>query len=224
MADTLFSERFPELSAGDDAAIAELLAHAQSVTIPASEFVFHSGTPCQNFLLVLDGVVRVQLTSASGREVTLYRISPGETCILTTSCLLSSDRYPAEAITETEVTAYAMPMSKFQSTLNSSEKFRQFVFDSFSRRLTSVIERIEAVTFTSIDTRLAILLLESHESGKDTTATHQELSVELGTAREVVSRHLKRFEASGWITLARGRISVIDAPALRRVRDASECD
>ena len=131
MADALFSERFPGLSAGDDAAITELLKHAQRVTIPASEFVFHSATPCQNFLLVLDGVVRVQLTSASGREVTLYRIRPGETCILTTSCLLSSDRYPAEAITETEVTAYAMPMANFQIALNSSDKFRQFVFDSF---------------------------------------------------------------------------------------------
>ena len=224
MEESLFAERFPSLCAGGDEYISQLIAQSQTVKIPANEFVFQSGTPCQNYLLVLEGKIRVQLTSASGREVTLYRIGPGESCILTTSCLLSSERYPAEAITETEIVARAMPMSGFQKTLNSSEQFRQFVFDSFSKRLTSVIERIEAVAFTPIDQRLASMLLQSYESGNDTTATHQELSVELGTAREVVSRHLKRFESRGWIALARGRISVLDAPALQVVRDAGVCD
>ena len=151
----------------------------------------------------------MQLTSESGREITLYRIGPGGSCILTTSCLLSNEHYPAEAIAESDVDAVAIPMTVFREALENSQFFRQFVFDGFSSRLTNVIRKIEQISFTSIDTRLAALLLELEERGIE-KITHQDLAVELGTAREVVSRHLKRFESEGWVELGRGRITVTD--------------
>jgi CRP/FNR family transcriptional regulator len=185
------------------------MAKAQTVKLEQGRFVFHAGDACQAFLLLLDGEVRVQLTSEGGREVTLYRIGPGGSCILTTSCLLSQEHYPAEAIAESDVEAVAIPMSSFQEALESSHYFRQFVFDGFSTRLTNVIRKIEQIAFTAIDTRLAALLLELHDRGVE-NVTHQELAVELGTAREVVSRHLKRFESEGWVRLGRGQISLTD--------------
>jgi CRP/FNR family transcriptional regulator len=171
--------------------------------------VFHAGDACQAFLLLLDGEVRVQLTSEGGREVTLYRIGPGGSCILTTSCLLSHEHYPAEAIAESDVEAVAIPMNAFQEALETSQFFRQFVFDGFSSRLTNVIRKIEQIAFTGIDARLATLLLDLDDRGVE-TVTHQDLAVELGTAREVVSRHLKRFENAGWVRLGRGRITLTD--------------
>ena len=190
----------------------------QIVKIDQDRFVFHAGDLCQAFLMLLEGNVRVQLTSASGREVTLYRISPGGSCILTTSCLLSHEDYPAEAIAESDLVAAAIPSAVFQDALDESHRFRSFVFDSFSTRLKNVIARIEELAFTSIDARLARVLLELHEKQVE-KVTHQDIAVELGTAREVVSRHLKRFAAEGWVELGRGRVTVVDPANLQRVNN-----
>jgi CRP/FNR family transcriptional regulator len=164
-------------------------------------------------MILLDGEVRVQLTSESGREVTLYRIGPGGSCILTTSCLLSNEHYPAEAIAESDIEALAIPVSSFQSALEESQWFRRFVFDGFSSRLTSVIQKIEQIAFTAIDVRLAGVLLELDRKGVE-KITHHDIAVELGTAREVVSRHLKRFESEGWVRLGRGQVSLVDRPKI----------
>jgi CRP/FNR family transcriptional regulator len=178
----------------------KLLASAQIVKLEQGRFVFHAGDMCEAFLLLLDGEVRVQLTSAGGREIT---------CILTTSCLLSNENYPAEAIAESDVEALAIPISSFQDALEESQWFRRFVFDGFSMRLTSVIQKIEHIAFTSIDARLAAVLLELDRKGVQ-KVTHQDIAVELGTAREVVSRHLKRFESHGWVQLGRGKVTLVD--------------
>ena len=203
----------PAWSGANQTFLDELLADARVVSLARDHFVFHAGDLCEAFLILLDGGVRVQLVSANGREVTLYRIGPGGSCILTTSCLLSQEHYPAEAIAESDTHALAIPEPAFQSALENSAWFRKFVFDGFSSRLTNVIHKIEEIAFTSIDVRLAAFLLELHDKGTR-DVTHQDISVELGTAREVVSRHLKRFEAEGWVQLGRGQISVIDRPAL----------
>ena len=202
------------LADADDVILDQLLENAQVVKLGHDRFVFHAGDLCQAFLILLDGDVRVQLTSANGREVTLYRIGPGGSCILTTSCLLSSEHYPAEAVAESDVEALAIPVASFQSALESSPWFRRFVFDGFSTRLTSVIQKIEQIAFTGIDVRLAAVLLELDRKGVE-KITHQDIAVELGTAREVVSRHLKRFESEGLVRLGRGRVSIVDRPRVQ---------
>ncbi len=206
----------PALQDADDEFLENLLADAQVVSLARNNFVFHAGDLCEAFLILLNGSVRVQLVSSSGREITLYRLGPGGSCILTTSCLLSRENYPAEAIAESDTSALAIPVAAFQSALESSTWFRKFVFDGFSSRLTSVIQKIEEIAFTSIDVRLAALLLELDEKGVR-ELTHQDIATELGTAREVISRHLKRFEAEGWVALGRGQISVLDRSSLEAI-------
>jgi len=213
----------PGLADADDTVLGRLLENAQVVKLDHDRFVFHAGDLCQAFLILLDGEVRVQLTSASGREVTLYRIGPGGSCILTTSCLLSNEHYPAEAIAESDVEALAIPVSSFQSALESSQWFRRFVFDGFSSRLTSVIQKIEQIAFTTIDVRLAAVLLDLDRKGVE-KITHQDIAVELGTAREVVSRHLKRFESQGWVQLGRGQVSLTDRAQIEALARPSLSD
>jgi CRP/FNR family transcriptional regulator, anaerobic regulatory protein len=210
----------PELADADEAILERLLENAQVVKLDHDRFVFHAGDLCQAFLILLDGEVRVQLTAENGREVTLYRIGPGGSCILTTSCLLSNEHYPAEAIAESDIEAIAIPVTSFQSALEGSQWFRRFVFDGFSSRLTSVIQKIEQIAFTGIDVRLAGVLLELDRKGIE-KITHQDIAVELGTAREVVSRHLKRFESEGWVRLGRGQVSLIDRPRIEALAGPS---
>lgn len=191
----------------------DLLAGAKLIRLKRGQFAFRSGDRCSAYLLLLKGTVRVQLISGEGREITLYRIGPGSSCVLTTSCLLSHEDYPAEAIAETDLEALAVSTTTFREAIEQDAKFRTYVFDGFSKRLSSVIAKIAELSFTSIDARLARALLRLDRQGVQ-SITHHELGVELGTAREVVSRHLKRFEGNGWVKLGRGEILVSDARQL----------
>lgn len=201
--------------------VRQALDAAPRIKLAAGNYAFHSGASCDHYLLAIAGSLRIQLAAASGREVTLYRVKAGDSCILTTSCLISGEHYPAEAIAETDVTALAIERQQFQRLLDASASFRQLVFGNFSSRLADVIRRMEEVVFTPIDPRLAALLLDAGRSGSLQSITHQTIAVELGTAREVASRHLKRFEQQGLIHLGRGHITIADEAGLLRLRDES---
>ncbi|MGR8933386.1 MAG: Crp/Fnr family transcriptional regulator [Gammaproteobacteria bacterium] len=214
---TYWKTHFPEFPASNDPAVSRLMEAARLVRLPAGQAVFHAGGCCENYLLMLQGCVRTQLISESGREVLLYHVRSGDSCVLTTSCLLSGERYPAEGFTEDEVLAFVIPAAEFHQALDRSAFFRRFVFQNFARRLGNVISRMEEVVFGPIDSRLAKALLASGK--KIVTKTHQELASELGTAREVVSRHLKRFELCGWVNLSRGAVEIAEIHALQQLAD-----
>lgn len=186
-----------------------LLGAAEAVSIPSGEVAFRKGDACRHFILVLAGCVRVQLSSEGGREVTLYRVRPGDTCALTTSCLVGKEDYPAEAVVEEDVTALMIPDSEFRQALLDSEPFRLFVFRGFSGRLCAIVSRMEMVTLRTIDERLAAQLLKG-DVDVLSNITHHALASEIGTAREVVSRKLRSFESDGLIKSSRGRIEILD--------------
>lgn len=186
-----------------------LLDAAQTVSVPSGEVAFRKGDACRNFILVLAGCVRVQLSSEGGREVTLYRVRPGDTCALTTSCLVGKEDYPAEAVVEEDVTALMIPGNEFRQALLDSESFRLFVFRGFSGRLCAIVSRMEMVTLRTIDERLAAQLLKG-DVDVLSNITHHALASEIGTAREVVSRKLSTFESNGLIKSSRGRIEILD--------------
>jgi CRP/FNR family transcriptional regulator, anaerobic regulatory protein len=194
--------------------IEKLLNNASEVSLPARTTVFHQGDECVNYILILEGSVRVMTRAENGREIVLYRLGAGDSCVLTTSCLFGNTRYPAAGITDTEIRALLIPASVFQRALQSSSAFREFVFASFSEHLGNLISLIEEVAFGRLDMRLAKHLLELSGADKVLHTTHQELATELGTAREVISRQLKDFEQQGWLTLQRGSITLLDTGAL----------
>lgn len=206
--------RFPALAGLNDPAWHAVVEESRVVHVPAGTVVFHDGDPCRHYLLVLDGSVRVQKTALSGREITLYRVESGQSCVLTTSCLLSGDAYPAEGITETEVTAVSIPIAAFERGLAGSRGFREFVFAAYGRRIANLIVLVEAIAFQRLDHRVAEHLVRRCGSHGELVTTHQAVAAELGTAREVVSRQLKEFERRGWIALQRGRIRLLDSAAL----------
>lgn len=194
-----------------------LIASAKLVKLPLGQRVFQPGGSCENYLLLTDGSVRVELLTESGREAVLYHVKPGETCVLTTSCLLGGNTYPAQGVTETEVSALAIPIEQFHKALETSADFRLFVFANLGQRFAEVIVRIEQIAFSPIDRRLAKLLLSKCDKSGEIQITHQTVASELGTAREVVSRNLKRFELMGWVRLQRGSVTVLQPQALQDI-------
>jgi len=207
----------PELARLDDPATHELFSHAQEVSLPANTIVFHQGDQCSNYLLVLEGSVKVLSRAENGREIILYRLGSGDSCVLTTSCLFGGVPYPAEGSTETAVTALAIPAAAFKKAIQQSEAFRTLVFQSFTDHLASVITLVEEIAFGRLGSRLARYLLEHADSSQQIKATHQELATELGSAREVISRQLKDLEGRGLLQLQRGCIDLQDMEALKKM-------
>lgn len=211
--------RFPELLKLEPANLKTLRENAKVAALPAGTPLFRGGDLSLNYLLVLDGQVRVQKVAESGREIVLYRVEPGQSCVLTTACLLSDIPYGAEGVAESDLTAVVIPSASFHRLMAASEVFRRFVFAAYSTRLSELLCLIEEVAFGRIDKRLAGFLVERCGDGAILRATHQELAVELGTAREVISRQLKDFERRGWVELARGSLTLKNRAALESLKE-----
>jgi len=191
-----------------------LAATGRRVAIPVGTVLFRPGEACDRWLLVLSGSVRVTRTDRAGRTLLLYRVGPGETCILTTTGLIEGVAYDAEAVAETAVEVLAVPGEAFLRLLAEEPRFRRFAFAAYARRIASLMALVEELAFDELGARLARRLLALAGTDGVVSATHERLAEDLATAREVVSRRLKAFERSGFVRLARGRIAVTDRAGL----------
>ena len=209
--------QFPGLVRLEPDIIANLERSSRLVSLPGGSRIYGPGQPPENFLLLLDGTVRVQQVSDSGREIVLYRVEAGESCALTTACLMSFENYLAEAVAETDIRAVAIPRTVFDDLVGRSPVFRQFVFSAFSSRITDLFRIIDDVAFQRLDIRLAQKLVELSRGGDTVTATQQQLASELGTAREVVSRVLGELARRGSISIGRGTITIANRAALDKL-------
>ncbi len=203
---------YPMLGALPAVELDALCSQAMQMSLPAGAVVFDENQPCQGFPLILSGSLRVIKASPSGRELQLYRVIPGESCILTSSCLLGNSRYQARGITEQALEMVLLPAPAFHLLLGKYDVFREYVFHLFSDRLTDLMQLVSAVAFQKLDQRLAALLVAK---SSPLHITHQALADELGCAREIVSRLLKGFAEQGWVKLAREQIEISDPNALQ---------
>jgi CRP/FNR family transcriptional regulator len=206
--------RFPALAAVPTPALEQALATAQLRTVPDGTALFEPGSPCRGFPLVLSGTVRVTKASPEGREVLLYTVKPGESCLLSSGCLLGGLDHQAYGIAKGDVRLLVLPPATFNRLVSESKPFRDYVFSLFSERLAALMELVEAVTFQRLDRRLAALLLAR---GTPVRMTQQNLADEIGSVREIIGRLLRSFEEHGWVSLGRERIEILDEPALRAI-------
>lgn len=220
MAGADWIEAFPGLLKLDPDIARPLIERSKVVRLPAGTRIFGPGQSPEAYLLLLEGTVRVQQVSDTGREIVLYRVSAGESCALTTACLMGYEEYQAEGIAEADVEAVAIPRATFDELIAKSAAFRRFVFTAFSVRVTNLFRIIEEVAFARIDVRLAQRLLELGGEKGHIDLTHQQLAAELGTAREVISRQLNEFQRREWIATSRGAIDISRPEALRQLAAA----
>lgn len=200
---------------------AELASGSKIVTVPPGTQIFAPGQTADNLWLLLDGTVKVQQKSETGREIFLYRVHAGESCVLTTASMLAFEDYSAEGTAETEITAVAIPRKTFDDLIARSKVFREFVFTAYSRRITDLFTLIDDIVFQRMDVRLASRLLELADDDGVVRATHAALGTELGTAREVVSRTLAEFQRRGWVEQSRGEVRLIGREGLERLIKSS---
>jgi CRP/FNR family transcriptional regulator len=207
------SELYPVLTLLPAALAERMLGQAQTITVPGGTVVFDEHQVCQGFPFVISGDIRVVKSAANGRELPLYRVMPGESCIITSSCLLGHTDYNARGIAEGETTLVMMPRPLFDELLGEPA-FRDFIFHLFSERIADLMQLIEEVAFRKLDQRLAGLLLGK---GRLVHATHQQLADELASVREIISRLLKGFAEQGLVRLSREQVEILDPAGLRRI-------
>ena len=186
------------------------------VSMPQGHAICQEGSACSHLAILVRGSVRIYKLGENGREITLYRIGPGESCVLTASCILSEIPFPAFAMAETPVEALIVPAETVRNWLALSAPWRDYVFGLVATRLSSIIHVVEDVVFRKMDQRIADYLLQRTAQGNQPRLqlTHQEIASDLGTSREVVSRLLKEFEHQGLVQVARGALEIVDAQGL----------
>lgn len=211
-----FAATFAHLKQQDELLYRYLLEKGSFAHLKKHQLICDQGLACSHLALLINGTARVYKLAENGKEITLYRIGPGESCVLTASCILSSAPFPAIAVSETEIDALLIPASSVNQWLAESSAWRDYVFGLVAKRLSSIISVVEEVAFKRMDQRIVDYLLEhTSTTNHRLLATHQEIASELGTSREVVSRILKDLENEGLLLISRGTIEVTDNNRLR---------
>lgn len=206
-----FEQLFPFIREASADFVREFYAACRYLELPAGVSICEEGQQCTQLAMLLDGVGRVYKLSPGGREVTLYRIEAGEACVLTASCILNGDDFPAMAVAETPVRAIVVSPQKVRGWICAESQWQHFIFSLLSHRLASIISVVEEVAFKRIDVRLAekfARCLARGETGLQ--VTHAELAADIGSSREVISRILKDFADRGLIETGRGSIVLTD--------------
>ena len=198
---------FPFLQKSPTAVVNEFFNSGYKQHFEKGTQLYWEGDACRGIAFLVSGDVRVYKISETGREITLYEIGPGETCILNASCILSNNKYPANAVTTSSGEMYMLPAKDLKRMISGHEAVREYIFSIFSYRLTSVMTLLEEVVFSKMDERLKDYLVEKSEDNILHT-THMEIANDLGTAREVISRLLKDFERKGHVKLGRNTITL----------------
>lgn len=188
------------------------------VRLNAGICAFAAGSASTSIPLLVEGSIKVLKISESGREILLYRIKPGETCVIMLSSALGDIPYPATAIVEQDAQVLMIPNELYKKWLQQLPSVRNFTYQNLALRLSSVMALIEEIAFKRIDVRLISFLLDkTSENRPQIYLTHEDIAIELGTAREVISRVLKNLEGDHLLILSRGKIEIKDRKSLERM-------
>jgi len=202
-----------ELAALEPAARA-VLDRLTPLDVTTGAVLFRPGETVKGYVMVLSGHVAVRLLGPNGRDILLYEVAPGQSCIQSTLGLLGGDEYSGEATATGPTRMVLVPRPAFLDLLDASPAFRKVVFASFAERMQGMMQLIETMSFMRVEERLAALILERADEDGVLAITQAEVARAIGTAREVVSRRLDKLAHAGTLRTERGLIRIRDRAAL----------
>lgn len=205
---------FPHLTELTEQDMALTLDNVAVTTNEPGTVMIEQGRRCRGAALILSGVIRVYKLSPDGKQITLYRVGEGETCVLAISCLMGGVDYPVIAEVEDEAEVVMLPLDVLRTLMQRSEPWQRFIFAAMSQSMMDMMNLVDEIAFRRMDERLAARLLQC-EIGR-IELTHEQLAADIGTAREVVSRLLKELENNGLIELKRGLVIIRDRKGLEK--------
>lgn len=183
--------------------------------IPKDTVIFNEGDECGTVAFLLSGSIRISKIGKNGREIVLYRLGSGDSCILTISSVLANISYPATAVIEEDAEAILLSIQQFKELMTINPEFQQYIYKLLAARLLEVMTLVDEIVFHKMDERLIEYLLRHSKNDEDIIEiTHEELASQLGSVREVISRLLKGFERDGLIQLSRGKVKIMHRSGL----------
>lgn len=208
-------EKLPFLASASQSFRDTFLSKSMLVSLPAGQTISLEQNQCVHLPIVLSGTARVYKSSDEGKELTLYLIESGQSCILTASCILNESDFPANAVAISDMQALVVPSTEVMNWMDNFPEWRRYICGLIAQRLSNVIELVQEVAFHQMDTRLASYLLEASAHSADIKKTHESIATDLGTSREVISRLLKELEHRGVLALSRGNIRILSPEQLQ---------
>lgn len=193
--------------------------NVNNVTYKKGEILHNADAECIGLILIKKGGLRVYILSEDGREVTLYRLSEGDSCVLSASCILNNITFDVVIDAEVDSEVLVINVGTFSKLNNENIYVENFAYKNTVDRFSDVMWAIEQILFMSFDKRLATFLIDEIAKTKSTDInfTHEQIAKYLGSAREVVSRMLKNFEAQSILKLSRGLIQITDKEKLMKL-------
>ena len=187
----------------------------------AGELIHNGDADCVGLLLVKSGRLRVFILSEDGREITLYRLLPGEICLFSASCMMPQIAFAVTVTAEAPSEVLVLPPDVYKAVMAESAPLANFTNELIAARFSDVMWLIEQILWKSFDRRLAAFLLAEAKLEHSATLhlTHEAIANHMGTAREVVTRMLRYFQGEGWVKLARGTRQLTDEPSLRALAE-----
>ena len=216
---SLFEKTFPFWNIMSDVDKETFVRSSYELTIPAGTNI-HNGNECTGVILIKSGSLRLYLLSEEGKEITLYRLFPGDMCILSASCVLSSITFDVFVDSEENSECVVVGGCAYEDLSKRMPEAKIFALESAAESFSEIMWVMQQILFMSMDKRLAIFLLdEASKTGSDRIKlTHEQIAKYIGSAREVVSRMLKYFSAEGLISASRSEgIKILNKNKLRDI-------
>ena len=215
------SEYFPIYDKLTKEQQALLDAHASMRTVPPGTILHNGNTTCMGLLIIRDGQLRAYMTSDEGREITLYRLFARDICLFSASCIMNSIQFEITITAEKETEFWIIPPYLYKNLMDNSLAVSNYTNQIMATRFTDVMWLVEQIQWKSFDKRLAHFLLEESSIEQTTVLkiTHEKIAAHLGTAREVVTRMLKYFQAEDMVLLTRGTIEIIGEDKLEQLAE-----
>jgi CRP/FNR family transcriptional regulator len=197
----------------------ELCRHIAPARFARGQNVHGASGHCTGAIVVKSGLLRVYMLSEAGREITLYRLYPGDICMLSASCVLSAITFDVLVDAEADTEVYLVNPGFFAQLCQENVYVENFALRIAAERFSDVMWAMQQILFMSLDKRLALFLSdELTRTGGDTLRmTQEQIARYMGSAREVVSRMLKYFASEGLVEVVRGGIRVLDKERLRQI-------
>jgi len=216
--DAVYREYFPFWDDLSDADKNLLCQNSTKVNFSKQQPV-HDNTECTGLFMVKSGRLRIYILSDEGKEITLYRLTAGEVCMLSASCVLQSVTFDVYVDAEDDSECYMISPNAFSAVSERVPAVKIFALETAVTRFSDVMWVLQQIVFMSMDKRLAIFLLEENQvNGTGTVSmTHDQIARHLGTAREVVTRLLKHFSNDGIVEVTRKGVIITDMKKLRSI-------
>lgn len=216
--ESFYETYFPFWSHLNEEDKACLCRHSSLVHFEKEQMV-HDSTGCSGLYIVKSGRLRLYMLSDDGKEITLYRLSPGDICMLSASCVLRSITFDVYVEAEAPSECCLINGAAFADVSERVLEVKNYALETAVQRFSDVMWVMQQIVFMSMDKRLAIFLLdEITANGTDMVImTHEQIARHLGTVREVITRMLKHFSADGWVDVTRKGIRILDQKKLRDI-------